>query len=217
MDLDLAELDLGGFDVAMIGDENKPKESAKIEQKVIEDKAMLRQMKNEEIHCKVAQSLDNLCPRPKKNEQWRIITEKAFNAYAFIRSLLADGGIEDLYVAIYRINEPTVRSLIELIDNGSIQHATFIISSFFNQTKRPEQWAIMLAEYCERNPDKTSFAYLHNHAKIVCAKQGDNHYVFEGSGNMSDNARIEQYTYENNSQVYHFHSSWMREVIQKTR
>jgi hypothetical protein len=33
---------------------------------------------------------------------------------------------------------------------------------------------------------------------------------------MSDNARIEQYTYENSKQVYDFHSSWMREVIKKS-
>lgn len=213
--LDIEDIDFG-YDFGDLLGDNKPKEAAKITQKVVEDKAIRRQMKNEEVHCHAAKSLDNLCPRPKPNEQWRIVTEKAFNAYAFIRSLLAEGGIEDLYVAIYRINEPTVRSLIDLIDNGSIQHATFIISSFFNQTKKPEQWAIMLANYCALHPDKTSFAYLHNHCKIVCAKQGENYYVFEGSGNMSDNARIEQYTYENNSQVYHFHSSWMRDVILKT-
>jgi hypothetical protein len=35
-----------------------------------------------------------------------------------------------------------------------------------------------------------------------------------GSGNMSTNARIEQYIYENNKEVFDFHKGWMDEVIQ---
>ena len=214
--LDIEDIDFG-YDFGDLLGDNKPKEAAKITQKVVEDKAIRRQMKNEQVHCMTAKALNDLCVRPKPGEQWRIVTEKAFNAYAFMRSVLEEGGIDELYIAIYRINEPTVRSLIDLIDKGSIKHATFIISSFFNQTQRPEQWAIMLANYCASHEDTTTFAYLHNHSKCVCAKQGDNYYVFEGSGNMSDNARIEQYTYENSKQVYDFHSSWMREVIKKAR
>lgn len=49
-----------------------------------EDKAqhrtLKRVMKNDKIHLIKANSLDDLCPRPGKNEQYRIITEKQFNA-----------------------------------------------------------------------------------------------------------------------------------------
>ena len=57
---------------------------AKIEQKVVEEKAMKRRIKNEEILTLAAKRLDQLCIRPLPGEQWRIVTEKAFNAYAFI-------------------------------------------------------------------------------------------------------------------------------------
>jgi hypothetical protein len=42
-----------------------------------------------------------------------------------------------------------------------------------------------------------------------------NHFVFEGSGNMSDNARIEQYVYDNNEQIFEFHKTWMNELIKQ--
>lgn len=189
-------------------------QDAKITQKVVEERAMKRRIKNEEIHTLAAKRLDQLCVRPLPGEQWRIVTEKAFNAYAFICSLLQEGGIEDLHLAIYRINEPTVESLIEMIEDGRIERATIIISNFFNQTKKPERWAKRLAEFCKGHP-RVTFAYLHNHSKTVCAKQGENFYVFEGSGNMSDNARIEQYTYENNRLVYEFHCEWMDRLIRE--
>lgn len=184
-----------------------------IQDKLIEDAAMKKILRNDEIHLKASRSLDDLCPRPLPGEQWRIVTEKAFNAYAFIGSLLSDGDIEDLHMAIYRINEPTVLSLRRLIDEGRIRRATFIISSFFQATKRPEVWAQTLAAYCAANPERCSFAYLHNHAKVVCVRNARGCYVFEGSGNMSDNARVEQYTYECCEQTYTFHCSWMDGLI----
>lgn len=186
--------------------------SVSIEEKKVQERAIKRRMKNEEIHLKSAKALNDLCGIPERNEQWRIVTEKAFNAYAFIRLLLETREIEELHIAIYRINRPTVDSLIELIESGRIKKATFIISSFFNQTKKPEEWAKQLAFFCSQN-ENTRFAFLHNHAKIVCAKCGEDYFVFEGSGNMSDNARIEQYTFENNEKVYNFHCDWMDRLV----
>lgn len=188
-----------------------------ISEQAIKERAMRVFMKNEERNFLLAKHLDQLCVRPQPNEQWRIITEKSFNAYNFITSILQAGAIEDLYLAIYRINEPTVEALIQLLDNGKIRHANFIISSFFNQTKKPEQWAIRLCDYCQTHASTTKFAYLHNHAKICCIQQGGNYYVFEGSGNMSDNARIEQYVYENSKQVFDFHKGWMDELINSVK
>lgn len=190
-------------------DKNQPK----LQEKLIEDKALKRKVKNEEIHTARFNQLKQLCVTPQKNEQWRIITEKQFNAYALIKLMIEEQKtIDELYLAIYRINEPTVNSIIEMIDSGKIKKATFIISNFFNQTKKPEKWARKLREYCD-NSEQCNHVYVHNHSKVVCVKSNDNYFVFEGSGNMSDNARIEQYVYENNEQMYNFHKNWMDELI----
>ena len=37
--------------------------------------------------------------------------------------------------------------------------------------------------------------------------------MFEGSGNCTDNARIEQFLYENNRQTYDFHAAWTDRLI----
>lgn len=40
----------------------------------------------------------------------------------------------------------------------------------------------------------------------------DEYFVIEGSGNLSDNARIEQYLFEQCKETYDFHVSWMQDL-----
>lgn len=193
----------------------KYKSDHKISESVLKQRAIKKKIDNEQRHYIIAKSLTDLCSEPKEGEQWRIITEKQFNAFALILHLLQTRKIVELYLAVYRINEPTVRSIIELINLGKIKKAVFVISSFFNQTKKPEQWAIMLKEYADSR-DNCEHVYTHNHAKILAVRTSENEYfVFEGSGNMSDNARIEQYIYENSKQSFEFHKKWMSELTRK--
>ena len=202
------------WNISISWDEPQTKQDGKIVSsiKVIEDKAIKRILKNTEIHTIKANSLKKLCQFPKKNEQYRIITEKSFNAFSLILAVLEKYIIEDLYVAIYRINEPSVISLIDFIESGKIKKAHFVISNFFNQTKKPEVWAKKLKDFASGR-DNVFHSYVHNHSKVVAilTNEGD-HFVFEGSGNMSDNARIEQYIYDNNQDVYNFHKEWIGRI-----
>ena len=57
---------------------------------------------------------------------------------------------------------------------------------------------------------------MDNHAKITCIKDGvGNFFVMEGSGNLSDNAKIEQLLFENNRDSFEFHAGWIREAVEK--
>ena len=184
-------------------------------EKVVKDAAIKRIVKNNEIHYRKAKALTDLCDIPKKNEQYRIITEKQFNAYALILSVIEKEEIEEieeLIIAIYRINQPTVESIIDFIESGKIKKASFVISNFFNQTKKPEKWAIRLKEYANTKKN-VKHCYTHNHSKVVLIKTKNDYLVFEGSGNMSDNARIEQYLYENNKQSFDFHKGWIEKLV----
>lgn len=185
------------------------KKAETINSTVLEQKAIKRVIKNNNLHYLKAKALSDLCVKPLQGQQYRIVTEKQFNAYALILYLLQTEIIEELNIAIYRINEPTVVSIIELIEQGKIKRANFVISNFFNQTKKPEKWAILLRDYCSKS-DKCTHRYTHNHAKVVTIKTNSGYYVFEGSGNMSDNARIEQYVFENNRDVFDFHTNWIK-------
>lgn len=186
-----------------------------ITESVLKQRAIKKKLKNEQMHYIRAKALSDICGEPAEGEQWRIITEKQFNAFALILHLLQTRVIEEMYLAVYRINEPTVTSIIEFIESEKIKKSVFVISSFFNQTKKPEQWAIMLKQFADKKAN-CYHVYTHNHAKVLAVRTSKNEFfVFEGSGNMSDNARIEQYIYENSKQSFEFHKKWMTELCNK--
>ena len=195
---------------------NKYKSDHNIDEQVLKERAIKRKIKNDQLALVVAKRLSDLCKEPADGEQWRIITEKSFNAFALIMHVIQTRTIEEMYLAVYRINEPTVDTIIEAIRDGKIKKAVFVISSFFNQTKKPEKWAIKLKEFADANPN-CSHVYTHNHSKVVAMRTSKGeHFVFEGSGNMSDNARIEQYIYENSQKMFDFHKGWMISLVNAT-
>jgi len=179
---------------------------------LIKQRSMKRCMKNDVIHYVKANALKDLTGIPNRGEQFRIITEKQFNAYSLILLLLENNIIKEMYLAIYRINQPTVNSIIRLIEEGRIKKSYFVISNYFNQTKKPEVWAKKLRDFAVGNKS-CNHIYTHNHSKVLAVKtDNNNHYVFEGSGNMSDNARIEQYLFEENEESFKFHSGWIKDL-----
>jgi len=205
------------FDV-IFDDENITQDGISVsKEKIVKEKAIKKILNNNEIHFLKAKALSDLCFEPKKNEQYRIITEKQFNAYALILHLLQNNIIEEMFLSIYRINEPTVNSIIDFIEAEKIKEAYFVISNFFNQTKKPEKWAIKLKEFADKRKN-VQHIYTHNHSKVLAIRTNKNDYfVFEGSGNMSDNARIEQYVYENCELSFNFHKNWITNICKNGR
>ncbi len=179
----------------------------------MQEKALLCKIEYHNIAYKRVTALDDLCPVPRENEQWRIITEHPMNAYVFIVSLLNRENIKEMYLSTYRMNKLTVDNIIEKIENGRIGKAYFIINQLQGMSKTSAGPVAQLKEYCD-NSKNAKMVYTNIHAKVFIAQvEGGAKYVFEGSGNLTDNGRIEQYIYERNSQVYEFHKDWMSEVL----
>jgi hypothetical protein len=176
-------------------------------------KDYLQSVKYDEIICNKTKSFvdiigDNLLP----NVQYRMVTEKSFNAIVVIEYLLKRYEINEIYIAVYRMNLLSVNKLKSIIDSGKIK-CTILLSSFFRENKRYEKWAEELLMYANDKKD-VNICFAVNHAKVFIAKTKDlRHIVFEGSGNLSDNARIEQYLIEDNEMTYNFHKEWITNVF----
>lgn len=146
-------------------------------------------------------NLNELCGLPKTNQQFRIVTQKSINSFDFILAVLADENIEEMIIAFYRIGKKVVNELNSLVLNKKIHFlindgAPKLIPEPYNLIKSLEKknWKIRLAN---------------NHTKIILLKTKGNYYVIEGSGNLSINARIEQYVFDNNKSLFDFHKNWI--------
>jgi len=143
--------------------------------------------------------------------QYRIVTSKSFNAISVIEYLMQKYELTEVYVAVYRMNLQSVRRIEEIV-NKNIP-CKVLLSSFFRENKKYEKWTKRIEEFGRSNP-MACISFAWSHAKVFLAKtKCGKSIVFEGSGNLSDNARIEQYLIENNRSAYDFHSQWIDEII----
>jgi hypothetical protein len=173
----------------------------------------LQKVKYDEIICnKTKNFIDIIMDELSPNVQYIMVTDKSFNAIVVIDYLLKKYELVEIYIAVYRMNLLSVNKLKSIIDDGNVK-CFILLSSFFRENKRYERWAEELMMYAENKKDvEISFAV--NHAKVFIAKTKDNrHIVFEGSGNLSDNARIEQYLIEDNEVTYNFHKQWIIDTL----
>jgi hypothetical protein len=172
----------------------------------------LARIKYEKIVAKKAESfLDIVGDELVENVQYRFVTDNSFNAITVIEYLLKSNEIEEIYIAIYRMNYQSVLKIKEIVESGI--RCNIVISSFFRENKKYEKWANELIQFSSSN-DNINISFAWNHAKVFLAKTKDNKFVvFEGSGNLSDNARIEQYLIENNKNTYNFHKQWIDDIL----
>lgn len=95
--------------------------------------------------------------------------------------------------------------LSELIKNNKIENLILLISSNFPRFA-PDVWNNMQAL------PRTEIKLEDNHTKILLIRTDNNYFCIEGSGNLSINARIEQYSFSNNKQIYDFHYNWIKQI-----
>lgn len=148
------------------------------------------------------------------NVQYRFVTSESFNAISVLEYVSQNNDLEEIYIAVYRMNLKAVNYLKDLISNSDIT-ATIVLSSFFRENKRYERWSADLIAF-GKSKENVRIDFAWNHAKVFLAKtktEPPQYIVFEGSGNLSDNARIEQYIIEDNEKVYNFHAKWINDLL----
>lgn len=156
------------------------------------------------------QSLDKLnkiAELPKPGQQTHIVTQNAINSFDFILAILANSTIKTLHIAFYRIGKKVVTELHELLKSGKIEHIHLLINDGFPKLV-PDCWNLIKSLESEHFKIRVE----NNHTKIILADTETDTYIIEGSGNLSINARIEQYIIMNNPEVYNFHKTWIEAI-----
>ena len=177
----------------------------------------IQRVKYNEIVCERSKDLTGIIGEGlEKNIQYRFVTDRSFNAIVVIDYILQQFEITEIVIAVYRMNLRAVQRLMEIIDNGDIA-CQILLSVFFRENKKYERWVYELKAYAE-GKNNVVVGFANSHAKVFLAKTKDGRYiVFEGSGNLSHNERIEQYILEDNKITYYFHKQWILETINKDK
>jgi len=152
--------------------------------------------------------IEKALPVIEKGYTYNLITQKVINPYGFILQILKNGDIEDLYIATYSMNIKAIEILSSLIDEGRIKKLTIILNH--NMKFKMKGKDVVLLKMVEER-ENVSLIKKYTHAKVTLIKQGEDYIIISGSGNYSENPKIEQYTINNDKELYEFHKSWMLE------
>lgn len=158
---------------------------------------------------KVASVKKDLQRLPEREEFFFLQSDNSFNAFTFIPVVLEHQTAKHLLATTYSINKQVIQALVELHRNGLVDQITLLVSD--TMLKRNPVTTDLLAavnrEYANIN---VLFSWVH--AKVCLIETKEGHYVIEGSGNWSDNAYYEQYTFANSKGLYDFRMKLFTEV-----
>jgi len=162
------------------------------------------EMSSKEILMRKLNNVQELKGLPKKGIQIRIVTKKAINSFDFVLAVLATEEIEEMIIAFYRIGKKVIQELSEFIKDSKIKSIYFLVNDGLPKLT-PDAYNLM--KQLESNNWKIRLD--NNHTKIILLKTAKNHFIIEGSGNLSINARIEQYVIDNDISLFNFHKKWI--------
>lgn len=153
-------------------------------------------------HYQKVSSLENDLMRvPTPEEFFFLQTDTAFNAFTFIPLVAKVYPIKELHACTYSISRKVVDALIEMHDKGQIEQITLLVSD--SMIKRNPLVIDNLMAMAKSRPNvKVLYAWVH--AKVCLLKTHEHFYVIEGSGNWSENAQYEQYTFANCKGFYDY-------------
>lgn len=158
---------------------------------------------------KVAAVKKDMKRLPEREEFFFLQSDNSFNAFTFIPVVLENQSAKRMFVTTYSINKRVINALVELHQNGLVDEITLLISDTMLRRNpvTTDLLAAMNREYANIN---VLFAWVH--AKVCLIETKDADYVIEGSGNWSDNAYYEQYTFANSKGLYDFRMKLFTEV-----
>lgn len=149
----------------------------------------------------------------KQGESVDVLTNGQSNAGGFYEAYMEKYGyIDCLCVATWIINRQYIDLLCEHLETKKLVELIFIISNRMKELGKGHapNFNRMKQKFMDLN---VPFRVVNSHAKTYSFKAGNNYITIDGSGNWSDNPRIENYTISNDESKFMFRKQWMTELV----
>jgi len=139
---------------------------------------------------------------PKKNSVLSIRTQSQLNAFSiFMQFIDHYGSIDFLSIQTYTIDEKTLFTLNQLVNEGIIKKLQIIMTETAS-FRIPKIYKLLKDLFSENKNVNLCFYWVHS--KVHLLRCGNDKFVIDGSGNFSMNAQIEQYNVFHSKKMYDF-------------
>lgn len=152
-------------------------------------------------------NLKNILPDIEENTLYNIITQTRINPYAFLLSAIEEHEkIDHLYIATYRVSAKTANNFKQMLDDGLIKDFILVVNDNYETLMKHNSYILL---DLDNNCDNFQLIQRNSHAKVTLIDANGEKIVISGSGNYSNNPKIEQYTIIKDNKLFEFHKEWM--------
>lgn len=147
-----------------------------------------------------------------KNKVYRFISGgKGFSSINFIDFVTKKfGAIKRLYVSTLGVGKKHIEHLAQL----PIEYAFFVFSGIFKDSKIIQDYGYYsrFIEICKSK--KWEYCEAKNHSKIMLIEvmNGEGYFVLEGSGNLNENPKIEQFTFQEDKNLFDWYLEFFEAI-----
>lgn len=139
-----------------------------------------------------------------------ILTNGQSNAGGFYEVIRDKWGhVSHLCLATWIINRHYIDVLFDDLSTGKLGFLTFILSNRMSQLGKGHAPNFNRLKSYMPELDNAKFRVANSHAKVYAMTNGKDYITVSGSGNWSDNPRIENYILSNSKDRFDFHKEWM--------
>ena len=149
---------------------------------------------------------------PEDGEIMQFLSNGASDTGGFFSALLEEYGcIDEMYLSTWTISMANVHRIIEAIDSGRLKQLYFLINDGLLKTNSTKAiWGAIHNLFTQRG---IKFKAVNSHSKIFCCKMGSKYVTISGSGNWSENPRIENYILVGGEKSFNFNKAWMLDLL----
>ena len=147
---------------------------------------------------------------PNPSEVVCIKTNGLSDAGSIFRYILNTEKVDELYLSTWVISRENIAELVKAIEDGKINKLCFVVSVRLQQLKK-SVYAYLVEEF-EKHQDKIFYKVCNSHAKGFSVKTEKNYYTVIGSGNWTENPRIENYIIHNDLGIFNFNKDWIEDL-----
>lgn len=140
---------------------------------------------------------------PNDDEVFKILSTGHFSSIAFIYFITDFTKINRLSASSLAIGKKYLLTLDALKTAGKIKDARFVVSSVMEKGVQEYGYFDLLKEICAKN--NWEYEVKNNHAKVFLFSTKKGKYVLETSSNLSENPKIEQFSFEKSEELYDFY------------
>lgn len=149
---------------------------------------------------------------PNANECVLIKTNGCSDTGSIFQHILDRHKCNTLYLSTWIISRNNIDILTNALDDGRLKKLYFVVSKRLKELKKSDY--AHLTEQLNNRKDKAFYKIFNSHAKTFSVSTEDgNYFTVSGSGNWTENPRVENYTIFNDIDIFNHSKEWMTEML----